>query len=77
MRETISHAGLSFNSTLDGNNNDIYMVVENMKTLAIAQNVSYINICIYIYIYIYLYLYIYIYYLPNLLIFLLNNYIIP
>ena len=32
---------------------------------------------IYIYICIYIYIYIYIYYLSNLLIFLLNNYIIP
>ena len=69
MRETIANAGLSFNSSLDGNNNYIYMVVENMKTLGIAQNLSYT--------YIYIYVYIYIYYLSNLLIFLLNNYIIP
>ena len=57
------------------------MVLENMKTLGIAQNLSYIYIYMYIYmyiyIYIYIYVYIYIYYLSNLLIFLLNNYIIP
>ena len=34
-------------------------------------------IYIYVYICIYIYIYIYIYYLSNLLIFLLNNYIIP
>ena len=79
MRETISHAGLQFNSSLDANNNYIYIVVENMKTLGIAQNLSYIYIyiCIYISIYKYIYIYIYIYYLSNLHIFLLNNYIIP
>ena len=93
MRETISHAGLQFNSCLDGNNNYIYTVVENMKTLGIAQNLRYIYIYIYIYMYIYIYIfiyiyiyvyiyiyifiYIYIYYLSNLLIFLLHNYIIP
>ena len=71
MRKTISHAGMYFNSSLDGNNNYIYMVVENMKTLGIAQHLSYI------YIYIYICIYIYIYYLSNLLIFLFNNYIIP
>ena len=38
------------------------MVVENMKTLGIAQKFElYIYICIYIYIYIYKYIYIYIY----------------
>ena len=34
------------------------MVVENMKTLGIAQNLSYIYIYICIYIYIYIYIYI-------------------
>ena len=34
------------------------MVVENMKTLVIAQNLSYIYIYIYIYIYMYIYMYI-------------------
>ena len=47
---------------------DISMVVENMKILGIAEK---------LYIYIYTYIYIYIYYPSNLLIFLLNNYIIP
>ena len=37
------------------------MVVENMKTLRIAQNLSYIYMYIYIYIYIYIYKFIYIY----------------
>ena len=39
----------------------IYMVVENMKTLGIAQNLSNIYIYIYMYIYIYIYIYIFIY----------------
>ena len=43
---------------------DISMVVENVKILGIAEKL-------------YIYIYIYIYYLSNLLIFLLNNYIIP
>ena len=34
------------------------MVVENMKTLGIAQNLSYIYIYIYMYIYIHIYIYI-------------------
>ena len=42
------------------------MVVENMKTLGIAQNLSYIYIYVYIF---YIYIYTYIYYLSNLLIF--------
>ena len=37
------------------------MVVENIKTLGIAQNLSYIYIYIYVYIYIYIYIFIYIY----------------
>ena len=39
------------------------MVVENLKTLRVAQNLSYIYIyiCIYIYIYIYIYIFINIY----------------
>ena len=37
------------------------MVVENMKTLGIAQNLSYIYIYIYIYMYIYIYVYIFIF----------------
>ena len=41
------------------------MVVENVKILGIAEKS-----------YIYIYIYIYIYYPPNLLIFLLNNYIV-
>ena len=45
---------------VDGNNNYIYMIVENMKTLGIAQNLSYIYMYIYIHIYIYIYIYIYI-----------------
>ena len=61
MRETISHAGLYFNTRSDGNNNCIYMVAANMKTLGIAEITTYIYICIYMYIYIYLYMYIYIY----------------
>ena len=36
------------------------MVVQNMKTLGIAQNLSYIYIYIYIYEYIYIFIYIYI-----------------
>ena len=43
---------------------DIAMVVENVKILGIAEKL-------------YIYIYIYIYYPSNLLIFLLNNYIIP
>ena len=43
---------------------DISMVVENVKILGIAEKF-------------YIYIYIYIYYRSNLLIFLLNNYIIP
>ena len=43
---------------------DISMVVENVKILGIAEKL-------------YIYIYIYIYYPSNLLIFLLNNYIIP
>ena len=43
---------------------DISMVVENTKILGIAEKL-------------YIYIYIYIYYPSNLLIFLLNNYIIP
>ena len=57
MRETISHAGLKFNSSLDGNNNYIYLVVENMKTLGIARNLSYVYIYMYIYIIFLIYLY--------------------
>ena len=53
------------------------MVVENMKTLGIAQNLRDIYIYIYICININIYIYIYIYYISNLLIFLLYNYIIP
>ena len=34
------------------------MVVQNMKTLEIAQNLSYIYIYIYIYVYVYIYIYI-------------------
>ena len=57
------------------------MVVENAKTLGIADKFSiyiaiyiYIYICIYIYIYLLnIYIYIYIYYISNLLIFLLKN----
>ena len=45
---------------------DISMVVENVKIFVIAEKL-----------YIYIYIYIYIYYPSNLLIFLLNNYIIP
>ena len=45
---------------------DISMVVENVKILGIAEKL-----------YIYIYIYIYIYYPSNLLIFLLNKYIIP
>ena len=45
---------------------DIWMVVENEKTFGIAEKFE-----------IYIYIYIYIYYLSNLLIFLLNKYIIP
>ena len=44
---------------------DISMVVENVKILGIAEKLH-----------IYIYIYIYIYYPSNLLIFLLNNYII-
>ena len=44
---------------------DISMIVENVKILEIAEKL-----------YIYIYIYIYIYYPSNLLIFLLNNYII-
>ena len=47
---------------------DLLMVVENVKILGIAEK---------LYIYIYIYIYIYLYYPSNLLIFLLNNYIIP
>ena len=47
---------------------DISMVVENAKILGIAEK---------LYIYIYIHIYIYIYYPSNLLIFLLNKYIIP
>ena len=43
---------------------DISMVVENVKILGIAEKL-------------YIYIYIYIYYPSNLLIFQLNNYIIP
>ena len=43
---------------------DISMVVENVKILGIAEKL-------------YIYIYIFIYYRSNLLIFLLNNYIIP
>ena len=43
---------------------DMSMVVENAKILGIAEKL-------------YIYIYIYIYYPSNLLIFLLNNYIIP
>ena len=45
---------------------DISMVAENVKILGIAEKL-----------YIYIYIYIYIYYPSALLIFLLNNYIIP
>ena len=45
---------------------DISMVVENVKILGMAEKL-----------YIYTYIYIYIYCPSNLLIFLLNNYIIP
>ena len=45
---------------------DISMVVVNEKILGIADEL-----------YIYIYIYIYIYYPSNLLLFLLNNYIIP
>ena len=45
---------------------DISMVAENAKILGLAKKL-----------YIYIYIYIYIYYPSNLLIFLLNNYIIP
>ena len=45
---------------------DMSMVVENVMILAIAEKL-----------YIYIHIYIYIYYPSNLLIFLLNNYIIP
>ena len=45
---------------------DIWMIVENVKILVIAEKL-----------YIYIYIYIYIYYPFSLLIFLLNNYIIP
>ena len=37
------------------------MVVENMKTLGIAQNLSYMYIYVYIFIFINIYIYIYIY----------------
>ena len=47
---------------------DISMVVETVKILGIAEK---------LYIYMYIYIYIYIYYPSNLLIYLLNNYIIP
>ena len=47
---------------------DISMVAENVKILEIAEK---------LYIYIYIYIYTYIYNPSNLLIFLLNNYIIP
>ena len=43
---------------------DISMVVENVKILGIAEKLH-------------IYIYIYIYYPSNLLIFILNNYIIP
>ena len=43
---------------------DIWMVVENEKTLGITEKFE---------IYVYIYIYIYIYYLSNLLIFVLNN----
>ena len=43
---------------------DISMIVENVKILGIAEKL-------------YIYIYIHIYYPSNLLIFLLNNYIIP
>ena len=43
---------------------DIWIVVENEKTFEIAEKLE-------------IYIYIYIYYLSNLLIFLLNKYIIP
>ena len=45
---------------------DISMVAENVKILGTAEKL-----------YIYIYIYIYIYYPSNLLMFLLNNYIIP
>ena len=45
---------------------DISMVVENVKILGIAEKL-----------YIYIYIFIYFFYPSNLLIFLLNNYIIP
>ena len=51
MRETISHAGLQWNTRLDGEI-DIWMGVENGKKLGLAEKFE-INIYIYIYISIY------------------------
>ena len=55
----MSHAGLEWNATLDGEI-DLWMGVENGKKLGLAEKFE-INIYMYIYIYIYIYVYIYIY----------------
>ena len=58
MRETISHAGLPVNSSLDGNNNYIY-IYGRREYDDIRDSTKfelYIYICIYIYIFIYIYI---------------------
>ena len=58
MRETITHAGLQFNSSLDGNNLYIYGLKEYEDIKDSTKFELYIYICVYIYIYIYIDIYV-------------------
>ena len=66
MRETISHAGLQFNSSLNGNNNYICVRTECEEIRDSTNFELYKYICIYIYIYIIFLTYIYFYSITSL-----------